>query len=136
MLAMLTRVASAGTAIEEEALLKSRPANATIRYVCHSTQDSSQYITINIIKGRQLICLCVCVCVCVCVCLHVLCGTCTYMSVCMSNLLIMDNNIWVPDICITYIMPNRYVWGIKHKTRGRVAPEGECFISHMYCIWA
>ena len=30
-------------------------------------------------------------------------------------------------------MPNRYVWGIKHETRGHIAPDGECFI---YPIWA
>ena len=29
-----------------------------------------------------------------------------------------------------------YVWEIKHETRGRVAPGGECFIAHTYRIWA
>ena len=29
-----------------------------------------------------------------------------------------------------------YVWAIKHETRGRIVPEGECFISHAYRIWA
>ena len=39
------------------------------------------------------------------------------------------------NTCITYIMPNRYVWEIKHSPSGAMRPQVSCFLSLIRTIF-